>query len=143
MGRSFFPNKLPTPLGLSHTLGYMLGSPYSIPHGECSAITLPSVIRLYASTFPPRSPELASLDDAATRIGAPAGSNPTTWLADEVQRVVDECGLKKSMKAHGVPEGDLEKIAKGALGPFRKRFEVVGGPKEEQVVEMLRQIYSS
>src|ERR1700761_758995 len=36
------------PLGLSHTLGYALGSPYSIPHGITSCLTLGHVVKLMA-----------------------------------------------------------------------------------------------
>ena len=35
-------------LGLSHTLGYALGSPYSIPHGVTSCLTLGHVVKLKA-----------------------------------------------------------------------------------------------
>ena len=35
-------------LGLSHSLGYALGSPYAIPHGITSCLTLAKVVRLKA-----------------------------------------------------------------------------------------------
>ena len=35
-------------LGLSHTLGYALGSPYQIPHGVTSCLTLGHVVKLKA-----------------------------------------------------------------------------------------------
>lgn len=42
-------------LGLSHALGYALGSPYSIPHGVTSCLTLGHVVKLKA-----QDPESAS-----------------------------------------------------------------------------------
>ncbi|KAI4123576.1 MAG: hypothetical protein LQ347_006096, partial [Umbilicaria vellea] len=36
------------PLGLSHSLGYALGSPYAIPHGITSCLTLAGVVALKA-----------------------------------------------------------------------------------------------
>jgi len=41
---------------LSHTMGYALGSPYSIPHGITSCLTLGHVMKLKAHS---------SRDDAA------------------------------------------------------------------------------
>ena len=35
-------------LGLSHTIGHALGSPYSIPHGITACISLAGVVRLQA-----------------------------------------------------------------------------------------------
>jgi alcohol dehydrogenase class IV len=52
----FLGQKMKGSLGLSHTMGYALGSPYSIPHGITSCLTLGHVMKLKAHS---------SRDDAA------------------------------------------------------------------------------
>jgi alcohol dehydrogenase class IV len=56
----FLGTTLKGPIGLSHTLGYALGSPYSIPHGITSCLTLGHVVQLQADD-PSRAEQIARI----------------------------------------------------------------------------------
>ena len=47
-------------MGLSHSLGHALGSPYRIPHGLTSCLTLANVVRLKAEQFLDDASQIAS-----------------------------------------------------------------------------------
>ncbi len=49
-----------SPMGISHTLGKIIGARYEIPHGITSCITLPKVMEYYAELYPGPMKEIAS-----------------------------------------------------------------------------------
>lgn len=103
-------------LGLSHSLGYALGSPYGIPHGETSCLTLGHVVKLKAK---------ASKDDAAqiARMLPGLGGQSTGDVQEDAQKVGDmildlvkRLGLDKSLTERGVGKDQLAIITERATG---------------------------
>jgi maleylacetate reductase len=90
---------LNTPMGLSHGLGRRIGASYGVPHGYTSCVTL--------------APSLAVAkgkvrEDRWRRLEEALGGDP----AERVYSVVDRLGLPSRLRDVGVPEEDLEAIAR-------------------------------
>lgn len=105
-------------LGLSHSLGYALGSPYGIPHGETSCMTLGGVLQL-KSLEPEAAGQVARMLPGITG-GAVARSGDAGADAREVGRRVEELvrelGLRKGLKERGVGKGEIGTIVNRATG---------------------------
>ena len=98
-------------LGLSHSMGYALGSPYGIPHGMTSCLTLSKVVKLKANT-----PESAAhLAQALPFIGKSRSGNDrndANKFADAIEHLVQEIGLESNLGQYGVGEDQIPKIAR-------------------------------
>ena len=102
-------------IGLSHSLGYALGSPYSIPHGITSCLTLASVVRLKAEN-PEDAVQLARV---LPFIGQPRGKDDhkdALKVADAIDSLVKELGLACTITDYGVGEDQIPKISSMATG---------------------------
>ena len=90
---------LNTPMGFSHGLGRRIGASYGVPHGITSCITLaPSLEVMRERIFDSRWAALFE-----TLGGDPAG---------KVAGLVEELELPDSLQSVGVPEEDLDEIAR-------------------------------
>lgn len=98
-------------LGLSHSIGYALGSPYGIPHGITSCISLAGVVKLKA-----RDPVAAAqLARVLPTIGQSRSGNDradTIKVGDAVDRLLKELELESTLSQYGVREDQILKIAK-------------------------------
>ncbi|CCG84132.1 protein of unknown function [Taphrina deformans PYCC 5710] len=103
-------------LGLSHALGYMLGAPYAIAHGQCSCITLGPVVR-YKSTHA-TDVEKERVAHILTVLGRPRSGDVTKDVAqvgDLIDSLVADLGYGQGMLELGVPsKAELVKICEGA-----------------------------
>lgn len=102
-------------LGLSHSMGYALGSPYSIPHGITSCMTLAKVVRLKAEN-PKNAAQLAR---ALPHIGKQRHGDDkkdALRLADAIEELVKGLGLESHLKEYGVGEDQFATITKLATG---------------------------
>jgi len=111
---SLWPLKLEkySALGLSHALGHKLGATYSIGHGITSCLTLASVVRYKA--------DVASQEDKATlaeilhylRVSSTGNVNEDVKkVADQIDLLVQNLGLRTTLKECGVPKEDISLIA--------------------------------
>lgn len=92
------------PYGASHGIGHQLGAVAGVPHGHCSCVMLPSVMRYNAPATETRQKAIAeALGDA----GRPA--------ADLVEALIGGLGLPTRLRDVGVTEEMLPVIAKGSL----------------------------
>jgi alcohol dehydrogenase class IV len=90
---------LNTPMGLSHNLGRRIGASYGVPHGYTSCITLAPTLEVVGDRVPrERWGQLASA----------LGGDP----AESVAALVEKLELPKRLSEVGVPEEDLEEIAR-------------------------------
>ena len=90
---------LNTPMGLSHGLGRRIGASYGVPHGYTSCITLAPSLEVAKNRVP--KDRWRELEEALG--GDPAG---------RVFGLVEDLGLPHRLRDVGVPEGDLESIAR-------------------------------
>jgi len=113
------------PLGLSHTLGYALGSPFQIPHGITSCLTLGHVVKLKAQSSREDAIQLARM---APFVGVPKSGDDekdAVAVGDAVLKLVEEIGLKTTLTEKGVGREKTDWIVQTATkqesGPFFER----------------------
>ncbi|MCJ1411394.1 hypothetical protein MMC19_005483 [Ptychographa xylographoides] len=102
-------------LGLSHSLGYALGSPYSIPHGITSCLTLTHVVRLKAES----ADDAAQIARVLPFIGQSRSGNDrhdAMKVADAIEGLVKDLGLATTIAEYGVGDDQIPKITKMATG---------------------------
>ncbi|KAL9121986.1 MAG: hypothetical protein Q9187_001462 [Circinaria calcarea] len=120
-------------LGLSHTLGYALGSPYSIPHGITSCLTLGKVVKLKAE-----KPEEAEQIARALPFIGQASSGDTKQdaikVGDAIEELVRSLGLESSLKQYGVGKDQAPNITKMAAGGQEE------GPMYDQVLAIVNNL---
>jgi alcohol dehydrogenase class IV len=125
---------LKRPLGLSHTLGYALGSPYKIPHGKTSCLTLGHVIKLKAHD-PAAAEQIARM---APFIGvSTAGSQQeiATAVGQKVLDLVKEMGLFSTLTDWKVGKDQVDIIVKRATGGTSS------GPIYDAVANLVKGLY--
>src|SRR5215203_5259989 len=88
-----------TPMGLSHELGRRIGASYEVPHGITSCIILAPSLRIMKKRV--HDERWGELSEALR--GEPA---------ERVSSLAEELGLPGRLHEVGVPEEDLEAIAK-------------------------------
>ncbi|KAJ9630821.1 hypothetical protein H2203_001346 [Taxawa tesnikishii (nom. ined.)] len=100
-------------LGLSHVLGYALGSPYGIPHGITSCLTLGHVVKLKAAE-PAAANQIARM---APFIGVQRTGDDkkdADAVGQAILDLVDKVGLKTTLKEYNVGEDQAPVITKTA-----------------------------
>lgn len=123
-----------SPLGLSHTLGYALGSPYGIPHGVTSTLTLGHVVKLKAEESPENAAQVARL---LTSVGESRSGDDVAdakRVGDRISKLVVDLGIKKTLKDYGVGEDQVPIIVERASG-------LKEGPMFEKIAELVRGLY--
>ena len=102
-------------LGLSHSLGYALGSPYSIPHGITSCLTLAKVVRLKAEN-PEDAAQLAGVLPFIGQTRSGNDQQDAMKVGDAIEKLVKELGLPSTAKEYNVGEDQVPRITKMATG---------------------------
>ena len=121
-------------LGLSHTLGYAMGSPYGIPHGITSCLSLGHVVKLKAQSS---SEDAAQIARMAPFIGVTKSGDDVkdaSAVGDAIFKLVQDLGLKTTLTEKGVGEDQLQIIAKIATGKEE-------GELYEKVKELVAKLY--
>jgi maleylacetate reductase len=105
-----------TAMDLSHALGRRIGASYEVPHGVTSCITLAPALEVVRDRMP---------EDRWRRLDEALGGDPPGCVSDLVRRL----HLPNRLRDVGVPEGDLEEIA--------REF----GDRKEDALAILRDAY--
>ncbi|KAL8725159.1 MAG: hypothetical protein Q9166_007534 [cf. Caloplaca sp. 2 TL-2023] len=123
-------------MGLSHSLGHALGSPYSIPHGITSCMTLGKVVQLKARESLENAKQINRLLPAVG--GRPRGDDlrDALGVGDRIIGLVDTLGLDiGTLSARGISRDELPIIVRRTLGGAEK------GPLYDQVVELVQSLF--
>ena len=92
------------PMGASHGIGHVLAGTFHVPHGHCTCVTLPSVLRFNKPVTADKQKLLSeALGD---------GSRET---ADLVQELIDDLDMPNRLHKVGVERKDFALVAKNAL----------------------------
>lgn len=121
-------------LGLSHALGYALGSPYGISHGITSCLTLGHVVKLKAEGSNEDAEQLARM---APHMGVrPTGDDKKDAIAvgDSILDLVKRLGLHTTLTEQGVGKDQVNQITKLAT-----RAE--SGPLYDKVKKLVEGLY--
>ncbi|KAF1987424.1 Dehydroquinate synthase-like protein [Aulographum hederae CBS 113979] len=138
----FYGLNIQGPLGLSHVLGYALGSPYGIPHGVTSCLTLGHVVKLKAASDPASAaPQIARMlplvkEGGAGRTGSDNATDDAREVGDEILRLVQDLGLKTTLTELGVGQDQAKVVAKRATGGKEEGDEVF-----ESVLGLVKGLY--
>lgn len=102
-------------LGLSHALGYALGSPYHIPHGITSCLTLGHVVKLKAADEGAAEQLARVLPFIGEKV---SGDNKkdAEKVGDRILGLVKELGLDSDLRNYKVDKSELPIIVKRATG---------------------------
>ncbi|KAL8675474.1 MAG: hypothetical protein Q9168_000175 [Polycauliona sp. 1 TL-2023] len=98
-------------LGLSHTLGYALGSPYGIPHGMTSCLTLPSVVRLKADD-PKHAGQIARILPFIGSKRSGDDKRDAMDVGDAIDDLLRRLGLQSTLREYNVGEDQIATITK-------------------------------
>ncbi len=105
-----FAGVLSVGTGLSHAIGRTIGATWNIPHGITSCLTLAEVMRLEASRSPER---LILIARAEGRKLEGSGQKEAALEASVgVVELVRALGLSKRLRAYGITQDDLPRIAR-------------------------------
>ncbi|KAI9101890.1 hypothetical protein DFS34DRAFT_435182 [Phlyctochytrium arcticum] len=124
-------------LGLSHKLGYALGSPYGIPHGITSCLTLGHVVHLKARESIETATQIAHI---LSYIPGAASTGDVSCDADQVGTailtLVTDLGLKTTLIEKGVSKDQIDTIVDRATGGLLKKDGL--SKEEKRTVENVR-----
>ena len=116
----FLGRNLKGGLGLSHTLGYALGSPYDIPHGVTSCLTLGHVAKLKANTDPAAAANLARMLPYVGGKVTGDDKKDGAEVGDRILQLVQELGLKTTLTERGVGKDQVDIIVQRATGGMKE-----------------------
>ncbi len=122
-------------LGLSHQLGYALGSPYGIPHGITSCLTLGHVVKLKARQKSDFAQNVAAILPYVGGQRSGDDVKDADEVGDKILGLVEEMGLKTTLTEKGVGKDQLDIICARATGGLTPQKE-----KTKQEEEMLKAV---
>jgi alcohol dehydrogenase class IV len=102
-------------LGLSHALGYALGSPYNIPHGITSCLTLGHVVKLKARD-PEAAEQISRLLPFLGEKGSADKKKDAEDVGDRILKLVKELDLDADLSKYEVGKDQIPIITKRATG---------------------------
>jgi len=95
------------PYGGSHGMGHQLGAISGVPHGLCSCVLLPAVLKYNEGMAPEKD----------VLISAALGT-PDLTASEAVRTLIRRLGLPDDLQSVGVKREDLKKIAAASLGTY-------------------------
>ena len=101
-------------VGLSHSIGRVIGATWHIPHGITSCLTLAEVMRMEARRSPERLALISKAEGKSTE-GIPV-EKAALEAAEGVSELVQGLGLSKRLRDYGIRKDDLPRIARDAGG---------------------------
>jgi alcohol dehydrogenase class IV len=102
-------------LGLSHALGYALGSPYNIPHGITSCLTLGHVVKLKAQDSA-AAEQVARLLPFIGEAASGDSKKDAERVGERVLGLVRELGLDSDLRNYEVGRDQIGVITQRATG---------------------------
>lgn len=92
------------PMGGSHGIGHVLAGTFEVPHGHCTCVTLPSVLRWNKPATTGKQRQIAA-----------ALGNPNAEAADLVARLISDLGMPSRLHEVGVTRDKFDLVAKNAM----------------------------
>ncbi|CAM3941185.1 hypothetical protein BOTU111921_02050 [Bordetella tumbae] len=101
------------PVAAVHALAYPLGGHFHVPHGLSNALVLPHVLRFNLPCAQPLYAELARTLPAENCPADQAGA--AEYFIDQIQALVIETAIPRTLREVGVREGDIALLAQEAM----------------------------
>lgn len=106
-----------SPVAAVHALAYPLGGHFHIPHGLSNALVLPHVLRFNTVTAHQPYAELAPF--AFPDLAAFEGQERAAAFCDRLAGLSRDCGLQTNLRAFGIAEDFLPRLAADAMNQTR------------------------
>ncbi|GAA4145267.1 iron-containing alcohol dehydrogenase [Actinomadura keratinilytica] len=100
-------------LGATHAMSHQVGGLLDAPHGVINGVLLPHVIRFNARVDPGRYVPLAAA--AGVDVGRCSPEDAAYLLADKVERLADAVGVPSGLRAVGLTEEAIPRLAATTL----------------------------
>ncbi|MBN2811481.1 MAG: iron-containing alcohol dehydrogenase [Spirochaetales bacterium] len=100
-------------LGAVHAMAHSLGGLLDIPHGECNALLLRSVVEFNYSSAPERYMLVASAMNIP--VDKLSSSGIASALAEKIESLREEVGITGSLSSRGMEEAFIAQLAENAL----------------------------
>ncbi len=100
-------------LGAVHAMAHSLGGFLDLPHGQCNALLLESVIDFNYSAVPERFAHIASLMDLDTR--GLTGNEVKITILEAIRRLRQSVEISDGLESLGVRIGDIVDLSEQAL----------------------------
>lgn len=100
-------------LGAVHAMAHSLGGLLDIPHGECNALLLRSVVEFNYSSAPERYRLVASAMNIP--VDKLSSSGIASALAEKIESLREEVGITGSLSSRGMEEKFIAQLAENAL----------------------------
>ncbi|MBY5840975.1 iron-containing alcohol dehydrogenase, partial [Rhizobium leguminosarum] len=126
-----------SPVAAVHALAYPIGEIFDEAHGLSVALVLPYVLEFNRSAAEALYAELSDVIQPGYRRQSDA-ADAVAFIA-EIEAICRDCGVPGSLSAIGIGEGDLSKLAEGAM-KHEKRL-LVNNPRELDY-DQVRAIYA-
>lgn len=114
------------PWGASHGIGHQLGAVAGIPHGYCSCVMLPSVLKYNQEVTAEKQQIIAA---ALGRPGMDAG--------EAVRELVEDLGLPSRLRDVGITRDQFQTIATGSMTNLFVSQNPRPIKRSEQIIEIL------
>ncbi|TCU05395.1 iron-containing alcohol dehydrogenase [Rhizobium sullae] len=126
-----------SPVGAVHALAYPIGEIFDVGHGHSVALVLPYVLEFNRPAAEALYAELSDVIQPGYRRQSDA-VDAAAFIA-EIEAICRDCGVPGSLSAVGIGEGDLSKLAEGAM-KHEERL-LVNNPRELDY-DQVREIYA-
>lgn len=114
------------PMGASHGIGHVLAGTFHVPHGHCTCVTLPAVLRFNKPVTEAKQQQLSeALGDAKRE------------TADLVAQLIDDLEMPNRLHKVGVQRVDFALVAKNALLDRWTHSNPRKFSNEQEIVELL------
>ncbi len=117
-------------VGVAHSIAHALGGLYDLPHGVCCALALPVAMEY----------NLAVKHHKYGQIAEALGVSTPEESIERVRELNSEIGMPRGLKAMGVYEGEIEKIAELALADGSTLFNP-RQPTKADIIELVGKIF--
>ncbi|NKK80527.1 iron-containing alcohol dehydrogenase [Rhizobium leguminosarum] len=115
-----------SPVAAVHALAYPIGEVFDVGHGLSIALVLPYVLEFNRPAAEALYAELSDVIQPGYRRQSDA-ADAAAFIA-EIEAICRDCGVPGSLSAVGIGEGDLSKLAKGAMKQAERLL--VNNPRE-------------
>ncbi|NKM09433.1 iron-containing alcohol dehydrogenase, partial [Rhizobium leguminosarum] len=115
-----------SPVAAVHALAYPIGEIFDVGHGLSIALVLPYVLEFNRPAAEALYAELSDVIQPGYRRQSDA-ADAAAFIA-EIEAICRDCGVPGSLSAVGIGEGDLSKLAEGAM-KHEERL-LVNNPRE-------------
>jgi alcohol dehydrogenase class IV len=118
------------PWGASHGIGHQLGAVAGVPHGYCTCVMLPAVLRWNKSVNAPQQAKVAQA------LGSDSGD-----AASAVAKLIADLGMPSRLRDVGVKREHFDAIAAGALTNLFVTQNPRPVKRQDDVIEILEAAY--